>query len=199
MKIACFVQIGQFLSIFSFPSNIFYCSLSSPFQTSLKLTVSLSKNLHFYIISTLIFKKKVWVFSFSLHSSCFESCLLKKKKKKSLQTMFSLSFIFSASKHFSLKPIQTKTLSFSLYSYIHVILRTPATKTTTRTQQQEEDESSKPQSKKAAKKEAAKLEKPKRRQEATVAIDVAFDEGSARQQLRRHSNFGPLVEGCSRY
>ena len=47
--------------------------------------------------------------------------------------MFSLSFIFSASKHFSLKPIQTKTLSFSLYSYIHVVLRTPATKTTTRT------------------------------------------------------------------
>ena len=113
--------------------------------------------------------------------------------------MFSFSFIFLASKHFSLKPIQTKTLSFSLCSYIHVILRTPATKTTTRTQQQEEDESSKPQSKKAAKKEAAKLEKPKRRQEATVAIDVAFDEGSARQQLRRHSNFGPLVEGCSRY
>ena len=47
--------------------------------------------------------------------------------------MFSFSFIFSASKHFSLKPIQTKTLSFSLCSYIHVVLRTPATKTTTRT------------------------------------------------------------------
>ena len=47
--------------------------------------------------------------------------------------MFSFSFIFSASKHFSLKPIQTKTLSFSLCSYIHFVLRTPATKTTTRT------------------------------------------------------------------
>ena len=30
-----------------FPLNIFDCSLSSPFQTSLKLTVSLSKKLHF--------------------------------------------------------------------------------------------------------------------------------------------------------
>ena len=66
-------------------------------------------------------------------------------------------------------------------------------------QQQQQDESFKPQSKKATKKEAVKLEKLKRRWEAAVATDIAFDGGSACQQLRRHSNFGLLVEGCSLY
>ena len=80
------------------------------------------------------------------------------------------SFSFSASKHFSIKPIQTKTLSFSLCSYIHVVLWTPATKP--QPKEEEEDESSKPQSKKATKKEAAKLEKLKRHQEAAVASGV---------------------------
>ena len=51
-------------------------------------------------------------------------------------------------------------------------------------EEEEEDESSKPQSKKATKKEAAKLEKLKRRQEAAMATDVAFDGGSACRQLR---------------
>ena len=58
-------KMVQFLNLFSFPLNFHDCSLSSPFQTSLKLIVPLSKNLHFYIISTLIFKKKVW-FSYYL-------------------------------------------------------------------------------------------------------------------------------------
>ena len=69
-KIACFAHIGQFLNVFSFPLNISDCLLSSSFQTSLKLTVSLSKNLHFCIISTSIFKKKVWVFLLSYSISC---------------------------------------------------------------------------------------------------------------------------------
>ena len=50
-KIACFAQIGQFLNVFSFPSNISDCSLSSSFTLSLKLTVLLLKNLYFCIIS----------------------------------------------------------------------------------------------------------------------------------------------------
>ena len=54
-----------------FPSNISDCSLSSPFQTSLKLTVSLSKNLHFCIFNLQISKKKVWVFLSSIYISCF--------------------------------------------------------------------------------------------------------------------------------
>ena len=67
-----FCAYRSVFNVFSFPSNISDCSLSSPFQTSLKLTVSLSKNLHFYITSTSIFTKKVW-FSYyliALHVYC---------------------------------------------------------------------------------------------------------------------------------
>ena len=75
VKITCFAQIGQFLNVFSFPSNISNCSLSSPFQTSLKLTVSLSKNLHFYIISTSFFKKRYgfsyYLIAFHVYCMCF--------------------------------------------------------------------------------------------------------------------------------
>ena len=46
-----------------FPSNIFDCSLSSPFQTSLKLTVSLSKKLYFCIFSTSNLQEKGMGFS----------------------------------------------------------------------------------------------------------------------------------------
>ena len=48
-----------------FPSNFCDYLLSSPFLSQLKLTPTLLK-LHFCIISSLIFKKKVWVFSVSL-------------------------------------------------------------------------------------------------------------------------------------
>ena len=74
-KITCFAQIGQFLNVFNFPLNISDCSLSSPFQTSLKLTRSLSKNLHFYIISTSFFKKRYgfsyYLIAFHVYSMCF--------------------------------------------------------------------------------------------------------------------------------
>ena len=61
-----------FLKTFSvFLSNFCDCSLSSPFLSQLKLTQTFLK-LHFCIISSPIFKKKVWVFSVSLHFSCFE-------------------------------------------------------------------------------------------------------------------------------
>ena len=58
-----------------FPSNFHDCSLSSPFQTSFKLIVSLSKNLHFYIISTSFFKKRYgfsyYLIVFHVYSMCF--------------------------------------------------------------------------------------------------------------------------------
>ena len=46
-----------------FPSNISDCSLSFPFQTSLKLTMSLSKNLYFSIFSTSNLQEKGMGFS----------------------------------------------------------------------------------------------------------------------------------------
>ena len=58
-----------------FPSTFCDCSLSSPFLSQLKLTQTLLK-LHFYTISSPIFKKKVWVFSISLHFPCFEYAFL---------------------------------------------------------------------------------------------------------------------------
>ena len=58
-----------------FPSNFYDCSLSSPFLSQLKLTQTLLK-LYFYIISSQIFKKKVWVFSVSLHFPCLECAFL---------------------------------------------------------------------------------------------------------------------------
>ena len=68
-------KMGQFLNLFNFPSNFHDCSLFSPFQTSLKLIVSLSKNLHFYIISTSFFKKmygfSYYLIAFHVYSMCF--------------------------------------------------------------------------------------------------------------------------------
>ena len=54
-----------------FPSTFCDCSLSSPFLSQLKLIQTLLK-LHFYTISSPIFKKNVWVFFISLHFPCFE-------------------------------------------------------------------------------------------------------------------------------
>ena len=66
-----------FKTISIFPSNLCDCSLSlsSPFLSQLKLTQTLLK-LHFCITSSPIFKKKVWVFSVSLHFPCFEFAFL---------------------------------------------------------------------------------------------------------------------------
>ena len=58
-----------------FPSTFCDCSLSSPFLSQLKLTQTLLK-LHFCTIFSPIFKKKVWVFSISLHFPCFEYAFL---------------------------------------------------------------------------------------------------------------------------
>ena len=58
-----------------FPSTFCDCSLSSPFLSQLKLTQTLLK-LHFCTIFSPIFKKKVWVFSISLHFPCFECAFL---------------------------------------------------------------------------------------------------------------------------
>ena len=58
-----------------FPSTFCDWSLSSPFLSQLKVTQTLLK-LHFCIISSPIFKKKVWVLSVSLHLPCFECAFL---------------------------------------------------------------------------------------------------------------------------
>ena len=69
-KNACFAFRRKFLKLFQyFPSNFCDCSLSSPFLSQLNLTQTLCVthlNLHFCIIPSLIFKKKVWIFSVSL-------------------------------------------------------------------------------------------------------------------------------------
>ena len=69
-------KMGQFLNLFSFPSNISNCS-SSSFSEILSNSPCLTQtNLHFASFLFQIFKKKVWVFSLSLHISCFELCFL---------------------------------------------------------------------------------------------------------------------------
>ena len=69
-KNACLAKIGSVFKTFSvFPSNFCDYSLSSPFLSQLNLTQTLRVthlNLHFCIIPSPIFKKKVWVFSVSL-------------------------------------------------------------------------------------------------------------------------------------
>ena len=67
-------KIG-FKSFSVFPLNSCDCSLSSPSLSQLKLTQTLLK-LHLCIISSPFFKRKVWVFSVSLHFSCFECAFL---------------------------------------------------------------------------------------------------------------------------
>ena len=64
-----------FKTFLVFPSTFCDCSLSSPFLFQLKLTQTLLE-LHFCIIFSPIFKKKVWVFSVSLHFPCFEFAFL---------------------------------------------------------------------------------------------------------------------------
>ena len=59
-----------FKTFLVFPLTYYDCSLFSPFLSQLKLTQTLLK-LHFCIISSPIFKKKVGVFSVSLHFPCF--------------------------------------------------------------------------------------------------------------------------------
>ena len=95
------------------------------------------------------------------------------------------------------KPIQTKTLSFYLCSYVHVVLRTPTTKTTTRTtttttrwilQTSEQERSH----------EAWEAKAPLGSRHG-LRHSVAFNGGSTHQQLRRRSNFGPPVEGHPQY
>ena len=62
-----------FKTFSGFPSTFY--SLSSLFLSQPKLTQTLLK-LHFCIISSPIFKKKVWVFFVSLHFPCFEFAFL---------------------------------------------------------------------------------------------------------------------------
>ena len=63
------------LNFFSFSLDFLWLFTVFPFHSQLKLTQTLLK-LHFCIISSPIFKKKVWAFSVSLHFQCFESAFL---------------------------------------------------------------------------------------------------------------------------
>ena len=65
-KIACFAQICQFLNVFSFPSNISDCSLSSPFQTH-RVTLKEPTFLHHFSLNLL---EKGMVFLLSYSTSC---------------------------------------------------------------------------------------------------------------------------------
>ena len=63
-KIVCFAQISKFLKPFEFSSNILWLFIIFLTQTSLKLTMSLSKNLNFCIISTSNLQEKGMGFLF---------------------------------------------------------------------------------------------------------------------------------------
>ena len=70
MKNACFVFQGQFLILFSFPSNILWLFIIFLTWTSQTHHVTLEKSPLLPIISTSIFKKKVWIFLFFISISC---------------------------------------------------------------------------------------------------------------------------------
>ena len=57
-KNMCFALLGQVLKLFSFPSNIFYCSLSCPFISLSNSLCFSQKPPLFFIISTSILKKR---------------------------------------------------------------------------------------------------------------------------------------------
>ena len=68
--------MGKFLNLFSFPSNISDCSSSSFPETLSNSSCHSQTNLHFCFNSFSNLQEKVWVFSLSLHISCFELCFL---------------------------------------------------------------------------------------------------------------------------
>ena len=72
-----FAQIGQFLNVFSFSLELLWLFIVFLTWNTLKLIVSLTEQTSIFTSFQLkIFKKTVWIFSFSLQSSCYESCLL---------------------------------------------------------------------------------------------------------------------------
>ena len=72
-RVLCILDSFFFFFLnFSFPSNIFYCSLSCPFIPLSNPSCFSHKLPLLFIVSTSIFKKKVWVFFFSLNISCLQ-------------------------------------------------------------------------------------------------------------------------------
>ena len=83
-------KLVNFLNVFSFPSNISVTVHCLPYlKHSQTHRVTLKQTSIFTLSHLKIFEKKVWVFSFSLHSSCSESCLL-----ESVSCWFDLGYLF---------------------------------------------------------------------------------------------------------
>ena len=74
-KNAWFAQKGQFLKLFSFPSNFSDCSLSSLFISLTNPPCVSQKSPLFFIISTSFFKKRYgfsyYLIAFHVYSMCF--------------------------------------------------------------------------------------------------------------------------------
>ena len=74
-RVFCFLKT-VFKIVFQFFPRIFVTVHCLPHFSLSNTSCLTSKSIHFCIISSPIFKKKVWVFSVSLHFSCFECAFL---------------------------------------------------------------------------------------------------------------------------
>ena len=70
-KIVCFAQMGQFLNVFSFPSNFSNCSLFGLFISLTNPPCVSQKSPLFFIISTSFFKNR---YGFSYYPTTFHVC-----------------------------------------------------------------------------------------------------------------------------
>ena len=75
-KNTCFAFQRQFLKLFQFFPRILVTVHCLPHFSLSNTSCLTSKSIHFCIISSPIFRKKVWVLSVSLHFSCFECAFL---------------------------------------------------------------------------------------------------------------------------
>ena len=83
-----FCKIMQFLNILSFPRTFMTFHYHPYLKHSQTHRVTLEQTSIFTSFQLKFFKKNVWVFSFSLHTSCFESCLL-----ESVSCWFDLGYL----------------------------------------------------------------------------------------------------------
>ena len=69
-------KMGQFFKLFQFSLEHFWLFISFLTWTLSNSSYHSQTNFHLTSFHSQIFKKKVWVFSLSLHISCFELCFL---------------------------------------------------------------------------------------------------------------------------